>query len=142
MFSVMEHVYEFIAIVHGVWFLAFFVAAWRAGALGGANFFAAAIAGPCAALCMLLFLLLLYQIPLLPPVIKAFRSSCDSFWWLMSLKAGCVVFFLPLFALLRRLFKRRGFGRDYWLVVGLMPSLTPLMYGIVIAVGVSFHGNC
>ena len=114
--------FSHLTLIRLAWFILFGVAARREHALTGKNVFAAVLAGPCAA----------WGGAHLADLLR-YQGLAD--WAYFSgpsqdILVEClyILCFLGLFALLRRLFKRRGYGRDFWLVVAVMAPLFWVMF--------------
>lgn len=127
----MYALFLFLVFVRLIWFVIFFAMAWRAHALTGANSFAAVMAGLGAAVLALAVPNSLIQLGLLDW--KALNAT--EFYP----ECSYLILFPAVFALLRRLFKLRGFGRDFWLVTAMMAPLGWIMFWTVATVSMSFR---
>ena len=105
-----------VSTIRGVWFLIFFIIAWRARALTGKNVLAAIAAG--------------FGAAVLGLAAANFLDKNESFY---------LALFPVLFALVRRLRGFPGFGRDFWLVVAFMAPLVWVMVFIMACVIAAFH---
>lgn len=119
--------------LHCLWFLIFFMQAWRFHVLGFRNVAAALLAGMISS----------YGWPTLSQLGKPYEW--DLLGYGKDFQVGCwetlyVIAFIPLFAVLRRLFRLHGFGRDFWLLVACMAPLAWIMYFIVVVVGTGIYG--
>lgn len=122
-----------LALVRLVWFVVFFRMAKRAHVLGGKNALAALVAGFGAGTIIL-------KAPegLRPPGLQDW-NALDVAIKEIVFEGMYLILFPVLFVLIRRLFKLRGFGRDFWLVVAMMAPLAWVMIWTVFLVYLSFH---
>ena len=123
-----------------VWFEKFIVMASRSGVLTGKNVLAALAAGFGAALLgpMTLYLLAQSGLP------DRFGLGIEVGKGV--LESSYLILFPALLALSRRLFKLRGFGRDFWLTVAFMAPLFWVMYAtpylILFMIAHALDGRC
>lgn len=119
--------------IRAVWFLGFFIIAWRAHALSGKNLLAAVVAGFGAAILCLTVIDLLGKTGLLLRFsqgagLSPFLLDC---LYLALLPAALV--------LSRRLLRLRGFGRDFWLVVAFLAPLAWFFLVALTCILITFH---
>ena len=122
-----------VSTIRGVWFLIFFIIAWRARALTGKNFLAAIAAGFGAAVLGLAAANFLDKNGL------SVRFNSGIKMQPVLLESFYLALFPVLFALVRRLRGFPGFGRDFWLVVAFMAPLVWVMVFIMACVIAAFH---
>lgn len=126
----------FLALARVVWVEIFLVIASRAGTLTGKNVLAAVTAGLVAAMFLPVTELVLVQCGY--PVWEALGTE----FFAPIFEGVYILLFPPLFALSRRLFKLRGFGRDFWLVTAMMTPMYLVMIGapliLLLALAFSF----
>lgn len=124
-----------VTFIRLVWFVFFGVAAYRKQTLAGKNVFVAVMTGLSATWIALYFSDLLKQWGLADWA-DFQRPSLN-----ILLEGLYILCFLGVFALLRRLFKLRGFGRDFWLLAGCAAPLFSFWFLTGFLLYVSFFAD-
>lgn len=124
-----------VILIRLAWFVFFGVAAYRKQTLAGKNVFVAVMTGLSATWIALYFSDLLKQWGLADWA-DFQRPSLN-----ILLEGLYILCFLGVFALLRCLFKLRGFGRDFWLLAACAAPLFPFWFLMGFFLYVSFFAD-